>query len=99
MTNIEELLLEVEQQVKHIHKQVHKIRLELAHLKHSNKAINNSKETVYLEDDQNRTTARRQFKHRYKKHLVETVEAPVVFLQQKVAIMPQFSTVLHSGLA
>ena len=59
MTNIEELLLEVEQQVKHIHKQVHKIRLELAYLKYSNKAINNSKETVYLEDDQNRRTARR----------------------------------------
>ena len=57
--NIEELLLEVEQQLKSIHKQIHVIRLELTQLKHSNKAINNSKETVYLEDDQNRQTARR----------------------------------------
>ena len=59
MTNIEELLLEVEQQVKQLHKQVHKIRLELAYLKHSKESINSSKKTVYLEDDQNRTTARR----------------------------------------
>ena len=59
MTNIEELLLEVEQQVKQLHKQIHTIRLELTQLKHSNKSINSSKKTVYLEDDQNRTTARR----------------------------------------
>ena len=57
--NIEELLLEVEQQLKNIHKQIHSIRLELTQLKHSNKSINSSKETVYLEDDQNRRTARR----------------------------------------
>ena len=59
MTNIEELLLEVEQQVKHIHKQVHKIRLELTQLKHSNKSITSSKETVVDIDDQHRRTARR----------------------------------------
>ena len=59
MTNIEELLLEVEQQVKQLHKQIHTIRLELTQLKHSNKSITSSKKTVYLEDDQNRTTARR----------------------------------------
>ena len=59
MTNIEELLLEVEQQIKSKHKQIHTIRLELTQLKHSNKSITSSKETVYLEDDQNRRTARR----------------------------------------
>ena len=59
MNNIEELLLEVEQQMKQLHKQVHKIRLELAYLKHSKESINSSKETVYLEDDQHRRTARR----------------------------------------
>ncbi len=57
--NIEELLLEVEQQLKHIHKQIHTIRLELTQLKHSNKAITSSKETVVDIDDQHRRTARR----------------------------------------
>ena len=59
MNNIEELLLEAEQQLKLIHKQIHSIRLELAQLKHSNNTIKSSKETVHSEDDQNRTTARR----------------------------------------
>ena len=59
MTNIEELLLEVEQQAKQLHKQVHKIRLELAYLKHSNKSINSSKKTVVDLDNQNRRTADR----------------------------------------
>ena len=59
MTNIEELLLEVEQQVKQLHKQVHKIRLELAYLKHSNKSINSSKKTVVDLDKEDRRTARR----------------------------------------
>ena len=58
-THIEETLLEIEQQLKQLHKQIHSIRLELTQLKHSNKSINSSKETVYLEDDQNRQTARR----------------------------------------
>jgi len=44
--NIEEILLEVEQQLKQLHKQIHVIRRELTQLKHSNKAINNSKNTV-----------------------------------------------------
>ena len=57
--NIEELLLEVEQQLKNIHKQIHSIRLELTQLKHSNKAITSSKKTVIDIDDQNRQTARR----------------------------------------
>ena len=59
MNNIEELLLEVEQQMKQLHKQVHKIRLELAYLKHSKESITSSKETVVDLDDQNRRTARR----------------------------------------
>ena len=59
MNNIEELLLEVEQQMKQLHKQVHKIRLELAYLKHSKESITSSRETVEYTDDQMRTTARR----------------------------------------
>ena len=56
MTNIEELLLEVEQQVKQLHKQVHKIRLELAYLKHSNNTIKSSKKTVVDVDKETRRT-------------------------------------------
>jgi len=59
MTNIEELLLEVEQHIQLIKKQIHTIRLELAQLKHSNNTIKSSKETVVDLDNQNRRTARR----------------------------------------
>ena len=59
MNNIEEKLLEIEQHIQLIHKQIHSVRRELAVLKHSNKSINSSKKTVEYQDDQNRNTARR----------------------------------------
>ncbi len=58
-THIEETLLEVEQGLKQLHKQIQEIRLELTRLKHSNKSIKSSKDAVHYEDDQNRRTARR----------------------------------------
>lgn len=59
MNNVEETLLEIEQHLQLIKKQIHDVRRELALLKHSNKAIKSSKETVEYTDDQNRSTARR----------------------------------------
>ncbi len=59
MNNVEEMLLEVEQHLQLIRKQIHSIRLELAQLQHSNNTIKSSKETVVSIDDQNRRTARR----------------------------------------
>ena len=59
MTDIEETLLEIEQHIQLIHKQIHRVRRELAQLQHSNKAITSGKRTVEYTDDQNRNTARR----------------------------------------
>ena len=59
MNNVEEMLLEVEQHLQLIRKQIHSIRLELAQLKHSNNTIKSSSKPVEYQDDQNRRTARR----------------------------------------
>ena len=53
------MLLEIEQHIQLIHKQIHTVRRELAQLKHSNNTIKSSSKTVEYQDDQNRRTARR----------------------------------------
>ena len=57
--NIDEALLHIEQQLLQLRQDFLNVRLEIAQLKHSNNAINSSKETVVSIDDQNRNTARR----------------------------------------